>query len=155
MLLLDEVRDADESRIECSVVLRPDSPFVEGDRAASTLALECMAQCVAAWVGLRDHAAGQPVRVGYLVGTREVTFAVDEFRVGDELLIEATRLWGDEALGHFACAVRRGDETVAKASLNVHRSARPLPGRPGPAASGAPGDGMPGASGAGEIGGAA
>jgi len=125
MLLLDEVLLADEKRIECRVVLRADSPFVAGDRVRATLAIEYMAQCVAAWVGLQDHARGLPVRIGYLVGAREVTFAVDEFQVGDDLRVEATRLWGDEMLGHFACAVRKADESggppLAAATLNVYR----------------------------------
>jgi predicted hotdog family 3-hydroxylacyl-ACP dehydratase len=128
MLLLDEVVTADETHIECRVLLRPDSPFVAGDRVRSTLAVEYMAQCVAAWVGLQDHAQGLPIRIGYLVGAREVTFAVDEFRVGDDLRVEAARLWGDDMLGHFACSVRRagdapspGSSPLAAATLNVYR----------------------------------
>jgi predicted hotdog family 3-hydroxylacyl-ACP dehydratase len=127
MLLLDDVLLADEKRIECRVLLRSDSPFVAGDGVRSTLAIEYMAQCVAAWVGLQDHARGLPIRIGYLIGAREVTFAVDEFRVGDELRVEASRLWGDDMLGHFACTVRRAGEPdvrtppLASATLNVYR----------------------------------
>ncbi len=121
MLLLDEVRAGDETRAECGVFLRDDSPFVEGGRVRSTLALEYMAQCVAAWAGLQGRLRGEAVRVGYLLGARDVSFAVDHFAVGDELRIEATKVWGDLVLGHFACAVRRGGETLASGTLNVYR----------------------------------
>jgi predicted hotdog family 3-hydroxylacyl-ACP dehydratase len=125
MLLLDEVRRGDAKGIECRVLLRPDSPFVEAGRVRAAVAVEYMAQCVAAWVGLQGHARGEPVRIGYLVGAREVAFAVDEFRVGDELRIEATRVWGDDTLGHFECKVSRDGATVATGGLNVYRG--PLP----------------------------
>jgi predicted hotdog family 3-hydroxylacyl-ACP dehydratase len=121
MLLLDEVREAGEASIACGVVLRGDSPFVEGGRVRATFALEYMAQCVGAWVGLQDLRRGLPVRIGYLVGAREVAFAVDAFDVGDDLRVEAAKLWGDEALGHFECRVLRRGETVAAATLNVVR----------------------------------
>jgi predicted hotdog family 3-hydroxylacyl-ACP dehydratase len=125
MLLLDAVSSGDEARIECRVSLRDDSPFVEGGRVRSTLAIEYMAQCVAAWAGLQGHAAGEPVRIGYLIGAREITLAVDYFFVGDDLRIEATKVWGDLVLGHFACAVHRGDETLATGTLNVYRGDAP------------------------------
>lgn len=121
MLLLDEVREAEEAKIACGVVLREGSPFVENGRVSAMVAVEYMAQCVAAWVGLEDRRNGRPIRVGYLVGSREVTFAVDGFTVGDDLRVEAERLWGDDSLGHFACKVKRGGATVAEGVLNVYR----------------------------------
>jgi predicted hotdog family 3-hydroxylacyl-ACP dehydratase len=123
MLLLDEVREAGEASIACGVVLREASPFVENGRVNAIVAIEYMAQCVGAWVGLQDRRNGQPIRIGYLVGSREVTFAVDDFVVGDDLRVEASRLWGDDSLGHFACRVERGGATVAEGVLNVYRGA--------------------------------
>jgi predicted hotdog family 3-hydroxylacyl-ACP dehydratase len=121
MLLLGEVTRGDGRTIECRVVIRSDSPFVEAGRVRAAVAVEYMAQCVAAWVGLQGYAHGAPVRIGYLVGAREVSFAVDEFHVGDDLRIQATRVWGDDVLGHFECQVSRDGETLATAGLNVYR----------------------------------
>jgi predicted hotdog family 3-hydroxylacyl-ACP dehydratase len=125
MLLLDSVSSGDEKHIECSVTLRDDSPFVEGGRVRSTLAIEYMAQCVAAWAGLQGHATHEPIRIGYLIGAREITLEVDHFFVGDHLRVEATKVWGDMVLGHFACAVHRGSETLASGTLNVYRGDAP------------------------------
>lgn len=125
MLLLDEVTSWNGDRVECRVVLRDDSPFVEAGRVASTIAVEYMAQCVAAFAGLRGRERGEPVRIGYLVGAREVTFAVDDLRVGDVLRVEASPVWGDETLGNFACAVDREGEAVARGTLNVYQGELP------------------------------
>jgi len=120
MLLLDEVSSYDDISVECLVVLRDDSPFVERGRVRATLALEYLAQSIAVWTGLQGRARGEPVRIGYLVGARELTFAVDHFRVGDELRLRASRLGGDSTLGAFACSVVRGGDTLASGTLNVY-----------------------------------
>ena len=121
MLLLDRVVSWDHGRVVCGVVLRHDSPFVVSGRVSSTVAIEYMAQCIAVYAGLGGHARSEPVRIGYLLGSREVIFEVEDFRVGDELRVEASHLWGDDALGSFACAVHRRGRVAARGTLNVFR----------------------------------
>ncbi len=122
MLLLDEITSWDGQRVECRLVPRADSPFVEAGRAPATLAIEYMAQCIAVYGGLVARARGEPVSIGYLAGARDVTLVADEFRVGEVLYVEAFHVWGDDALGSFACAVRREGEVVAKGTLSAYRS---------------------------------
>jgi predicted hotdog family 3-hydroxylacyl-ACP dehydratase len=121
MLLLDEVVAWDSKRAECRVVLRDDSPFVEGGRVASTLAIEYMAQCIAVFVGLEAYYRGEPIPLGYLVGAREISLPADGFRVGDVLSVEASPIWGGETLGSFQCKIDRMGEVVARGALNVYR----------------------------------
>lgn len=123
MLLLDEVRAAGEATITCGVTVREPCLFMDDHRVRAVIALEYMAQCVGAFAGLKARARGEPVRVGYLVGAREVAFAVDHFDVGDELTVEARHAWGDCELGHFTCAVVRAGRAVATATLNVYQRA--------------------------------
>jgi predicted hotdog family 3-hydroxylacyl-ACP dehydratase len=130
MLLLDEVVAWNGGRAECLVVLRDDSPFVEAGRVSAMLAVEYMAQCVAACAGLQGHSRGEAVRVGYLVGAREITLPSEPFRVGDVLRIFAQHVWGDDALGNFRCSVERGGEVVAQATLNVYRGDLDMRSRP-------------------------
>jgi predicted hotdog family 3-hydroxylacyl-ACP dehydratase len=120
MLLLDAVTRWEERRITCEVVLRDDSPFVEAGRAPATLAIEYMAQCIAAHAGMRGRARGEPVQIGYLIGARDVTLPTEDFRVGDVLRITAAHVWGDERLGSFACTVERGGRGVAGGTLSVY-----------------------------------
>jgi predicted hotdog family 3-hydroxylacyl-ACP dehydratase len=120
MILIDEVLEASAGRIVARVTLRPTSLFVEGDRVPALVAIEYMAQTIAAYAGLRARAAGGPPRIGFLLGTRELALEVDAFAVGDELTIEARHVWGDEQLGSFQCAVLRAGRTLASALVNVY-----------------------------------
>ena len=120
MILIDEVLEASAGRIVARVTLRPTSLFVEGDRVPALVAIEYMAQTIAAYAGLRARAAGGPPRIGFLLGTRELALEVDAFAVGDELTIEARHVWGDEQIGSFQCAVLRAGRTLASALVNVY-----------------------------------
>ncbi len=121
MVLLDEVVEHGEGRIVTRVTLRPGSLFTEGGRIPALVAIEYMAQTVGAYAGMRARAAGEPVQMGYLLGTRELTLDVDAFDVGDELVVEARHVWGDEQLGSFQCVVGREGRAVASALLNVYQ----------------------------------
>jgi predicted hotdog family 3-hydroxylacyl-ACP dehydratase len=121
MLLLDDVVAWDGARVECRVVIRNDSPFVERGRVAPTLAIEYMAQCVAAYVGLEAYERGEPISIGYLVGAREISLEADAFWVGDELRVEAAPVWGGETIGSFQCRIDRAGSQVATGALNVYR----------------------------------
>ena len=61
-----------------------------------------MAQTVGAYAGCARAGPGSPSSIGYLLGTRELSLGVDAFDVGDELVIEARHVWGDEQLGSFS-----------------------------------------------------
>jgi predicted hotdog family 3-hydroxylacyl-ACP dehydratase len=121
MLLLDELCEAEGDRVVCRVVLREGSPFVEGGRVHAPVALEYMAQAVGVYAGLESLRRGEPIRIGYVVGSRELEFAVDHLAVGDDLRVEARHVWGDDTLGSFACRVLRDGEPVASGTLNVYR----------------------------------
>jgi predicted hotdog family 3-hydroxylacyl-ACP dehydratase len=120
MVLIDEVLEAGEGRIVARLTLRPTSPFVEDGRVPAIVAIEYMAQTVGAYAGLRARAAGGSPRIGFLLGTREMTLDVDAFGVGDELTVEARHVWGDEQLGSFQCEVRRDGRTLVSALVNVY-----------------------------------
>ncbi len=119
MILLDRVEDDGEGRLCCSVRLREDSPFVDDGRVSPVVAAEYMAQCVAAYSGLKAVRRGDPVRIGYLLGTRSLDLAVAAFEVGEKLIVEVRHVWGDATLGQFDCTVRSAGRQVAAAVLNV------------------------------------
>ncbi len=119
MILLDRVEDDAAGYLRCSVTLRDDSPFVENGAASSVVATEYMAQSVAAYSGLKAVRRGDPVRIGYLLGTRSIELAVATFKVAEKLTVEVRHVWGDDAFGQFNCTVHSGDRQVAAAVLNV------------------------------------
>jgi len=121
MILLAEVRDDAPGSITCTVQLHNGSPFVENGSVEAFVALEYMAQCVAAYAGLQAYRRGEPVKVGYLVGARKVDIAVDSFGVGDQLIVRAEHIWGDDALGKFACTVDSNGQRVADGVLTIYQ----------------------------------
>ena len=125
MLLLDRVLSYDGERVVCEVVLQSRSPFAVDGEVPALVGLEYMAQAIAAGAGLSARGRGRPGRVGFLLGCRELTIAVDAFQVGDRLTIEARRTWGETDIGSFACKVRRGADVLVEGALTVYQG--PLP----------------------------
>src|SRR2546423_1284379 len=67
MILIDELLEAGENALTARVLLRADSPFVQDGRVSSVIAIEYMAQTIAAMAGLRRRSRGEQVSRGYLV----------------------------------------------------------------------------------------
>jgi predicted hotdog family 3-hydroxylacyl-ACP dehydratase len=122
MILVDELLSSEGGKARARVVVRPESMFVEQGRVPAVIAIEYMAQAVGLQAGMESRRKGNPIRVGYLLGTREMTLEVDHFEVGDELVVEVERLFGEEQLGSFRCSILRGDKQVAAAVLSVYQN---------------------------------
>lgn len=126
MLLLDELVDSDDTSATTRVVLRPDSMFVRAGWIHSIVALEYMAQCAAAYAGLRRRIGGAPPQAGYLVGTPAMEVDVESFQVGDELTVLARYDSGTQELQSFACSVSLRGREVARARISVYGGDRAL-----------------------------
>lgn len=120
MLLLDALVASDDVSATCAVVVREGAMFVRGGRVGATVFIEYMAQCAAAFMGLRATSRAEPVRVGYLLGAREVTLHVDGAAVGDALTVRAELTFDDGAMAAFAGEVRDASGALlAAAELQV------------------------------------
>lgn len=128
MVLLDEIVAHDADSTTCRVRVGFGVPFADdcGDVPAY-VALEYMAQTAAAHSGLVSCARGEPIRVGYLLGSRRVDLHVDHFRAGQQLSVVAVQVWSDGVLGSFACEVRDAGNGAALAQcvLNAMSPADP------------------------------
>ena len=89
MVLLDRVIEASRSHIVCEVTIRVDSPFCNGAGVPGWVGIEYMAQTIGVLSGWRAQAEQSPVKVGFLVGTRQYQSHVPLFHVGDVLRITA------------------------------------------------------------------
>ena len=74
------------------------------------MGLEYMAQCIAAHSGLLGLDGGGPPRVGFLVGSRRMTFHARRFRRGQRLTVQARRVWaGAQGMVAFDCSIADAD----------------------------------------------
>ncbi|MDF0734037.1 hotdog family protein [Pseudomonas entomophila] len=122
MILIDQVDSCDEEQIHTRTAVRPGGLFNREDGSLPAwLGLELMAQSVAAYAGCRARRLGQPVELGFLLGTRKFECNVEHFPAGAELHIHAQRsLEDDNGMGVFECHLR-GPGIHASARLNVYR----------------------------------
>ncbi len=109
----------------------PERTVCELDPAASELfrapdgsvpawvALEWMAQCIAAHGGLVARAQGRAPSPGLLVGAKHVALECARFEAGESLEVDALYSGGAGALASFECALRSGHERVATGTVSV------------------------------------
>lgn len=121
MVLLDRVLDAADEHLTALVGIRADSEFCRDGRVGNWIGIEYMAQAVAAWSGWQARQRGEPVRVGYLLGTRRFDAHVSEFALGDCLQVRVEREFqADNGLARFRAQIHRGAELCAEASISVY-----------------------------------
>ncbi len=124
MILLERVTGWDEMAIETTLVVRARTPFFEPGRGiAAHIAIEWMAQSCGAFIGLEALAQARPVRVGFLLGTRNFAAERTWFRENEAVSIRAELVFRDGETGVFDCTVRCCDVLAAKAQLTLHQPA--------------------------------
>lgn len=120
MLLVDRLLEDDAQRVRVEATVKSGRIFVTDEGLPGWVGLELMAQTVATWAGLRGRRANEPVRLGFLLGTRRYECSLPVFPLGARLEIEAEQeLVGESGLGVFACRIFLEGKAVASAHLNV------------------------------------
>lgn len=120
MLLIDRVLDDDAESVRVEAVVKAGGLFTTERGLPAWVGIELMAQTVAAWAGVQRHKAGEPVKLGFLIGSRRYEAAQPLFPVGTRLEIEARQeLVAENGLAVFACRILAGGQVVATAHLNV------------------------------------
>src|ERR1700690_3252139 len=94
MLLIDEVVEMVGDRIVCRTTIHPDCVFAIDGQVHASAMIELVAQACAIAVGVRAAREGNPPKLGLIIGCREVTFDIDSFAVGDELVITVNKVFG-------------------------------------------------------------
>lgn len=122
MILIDEVLDFGEEDIRTRLTVRPGGLFNETDGSLPAwVGVELMAQSIAAYAGCQARVRGEPVELGFLLGTRQYQCDVASFPAGSEITIHAIRtLQDDNGMGVFECHLD-GPDIKALARLTVFR----------------------------------
>jgi predicted hotdog family 3-hydroxylacyl-ACP dehydratase len=123
MLLLDAVVERRGDALVCAATVTPEWLLVEGDSMPAAGLIEVMAQAVAALHGLQGRERGEAVRVGLLLGCRELVLHAPRVRVGAALRVTAAQLFGMDTVAEFGCRVDAGGVPLAEGTLQVVRGA--------------------------------
>jgi predicted hotdog family 3-hydroxylacyl-ACP dehydratase len=120
MSLLDRVLAADEETLSAEVAIGADTLFCEGGVVGAWVGVEYMAQAVAAHAGYAARMRGEPVKVGFLLGTRRYQCAVPGFAEGTVLHVHVKRaLQGENGLGAFECQLADAASGAQLASATI------------------------------------
>ena len=121
MILLDRVLEVDAQQLTAEVVIRTDALFCEQNRVGGWVGIEYMAQAIAALAGWNAKQKNEPVRIGFLVGTRQYTSHTPWFRVGETLHIHIQReIDSDNGVSAVSCRITAPDGLLhASAMLTV------------------------------------
>ena len=107
MLLLDALAACDADHVRCRYRVPPGGLLHDASGTLPAWAgVELMAQAAAAWAGCQATRASEPVRRGFLLGTRHYTCNVAGFAPGNLLMVEARHTFSDaNGMGMFACRI--------------------------------------------------
>ncbi|RDX37030.1 3-hydroxyacyl-ACP dehydratase [Kangiella sp. HD9-110m-PIT-SAG07] len=122
MVLIDRVLDFDRNQLKAEVTITELSRFFDPELQGveNLVAIEYMAQSVAALAGVRSRLNDQPVKLGFLLGTRKMVLNSSAFELGHSYQVHVEELYMDDSgLGSFQCEIRCDDTIVAEAKLNV------------------------------------
>ena len=120
MSLLHTLLAADAETLDAQVTIGPDAMFCSGGEVGAWVGVEYMAQAVAAHAGFEAQLRGEPVRVGFLLGTRRYACTLPAFAVGSILNIHVRRaLQGDNGLGAFDCRITDGRNGAELATATI------------------------------------
>jgi len=118
MILLDKILEFDEHSLSAELVVRDDALLGNNKKVPAWVGIEYMAQTIAAYAGIQSKKLGEPINLGFLLGTRRYTSNIDSFDIGTVLTIKITRIINDDKLGVFDCKIY-GSGIEVNANLNV------------------------------------
>jgi predicted hotdog family 3-hydroxylacyl-ACP dehydratase len=120
MVLLDRVISVDDDSLVAEVRIRSNSLFCKADGVGAWVGLEYMAQAIGAWAGYTARLRGEPVKLGFLLGTRRYECTQPIFLLGSVLQVHILRAFQHEnGLGSFECYIDNEKGRVATATVTV------------------------------------
>jgi predicted hotdog family 3-hydroxylacyl-ACP dehydratase len=120
MVLLDKIITFDEQSLSAELTVRNDGLLGDANSVPAYAGIEYMAQAIAAYAGIQAQQAGEPIKIGFLLGTRRYASNVGSFPVGTHLTIHIKNIMQDEKLGVFDCKITATDIEVI-ANLTVYQ----------------------------------
>ncbi|WP_439287453.1 ApeP family dehydratase [Lonepinella sp. BR2357] len=120
MALLDRVLAFGDDFLHAQATIYPEHILIQNGVFETLSALEILAQGVAAWAGCMAHQVGEPVRLGYLLGTRKLHIYQAQIPLGTCLDIKVKlSLQDSTGMGVFDTQLFDGEKLLLSGALNV------------------------------------
>jgi len=122
MCLIKRVIDWGEDWCQAEVDVADSGAFMIDGYVPAYVAIEYMAQTVAALAGLRAKAHHKPIQLGLLLGTRLLASPVDKMKADLVLTVRVKEIFSeDNGMAVYECQVT-GEGVELKSNLNVYQS---------------------------------
>jgi predicted hotdog family 3-hydroxylacyl-ACP dehydratase len=122
MVLLDAVLAWTETSVTAGLTVHAGTAFFESGRGvAAHIGLEWMAQTCGLFAGLEAKATGQPVRLGFLLGTRRYQAVLPWFTEGSRPVISAGLVFREDGMAVFDCRIDVDGMCAAEARLTLYQ----------------------------------
>jgi predicted hotdog family 3-hydroxylacyl-ACP dehydratase len=123
MVLLDRVLEWDDDSILAELTIGPATPFLDPCQGVPAhVGLEWMAQTCGLYAGLESKAKAEPVRLGFLLGTRRYQACRSYFLVGESLTVAARLVLREGGMAVFDCRILNADGAEqAAAQLTLYQ----------------------------------
>ncbi|MFL0796643.1 MAG: hotdog family protein [Cellvibrionaceae bacterium] len=124
MALLDTILEWSDTHLIAEVAILEDSPFTDSEGVPSWVGIEYMAQTIAAYAGVQAREHQEPVKIGFLVGSRRYNCNSSYFPIGSKLQVSINQeVQSESGLAVFQCCISGIDQNnkaiEASANLNV------------------------------------
>jgi predicted hotdog family 3-hydroxylacyl-ACP dehydratase len=120
MVLLDRIVECDDNSLAAAVLVRDDGLLGNDKTVPAWAGIEYMAQAIGAYAGVMAKLAGEPIKLGFLLGTRRYESNVAEFKIGSTLIVRVEKIIQNDNLGAFECWIQ-GVGVDVTANLNVYQ----------------------------------
>lgn len=124
MVMLDKISDFGDDFLIAETVATEACLLVKNGELPTYMAAEIMAQGIAAWAGCKCVKAGQPISLGYWIGSRKLKFHAPLITLGHRLQIRIHLSIEDATgFGVFDCSLTdlETEQILIEGALNVFR----------------------------------
>lgn len=123
MVLLDRMLSYSSDVAEAELTVKNAGLFHGEPDLPAWVGVELMAQVIAAWAGFKARLKNEPVKVGFLIGTRKYESSVHSFKAGSVLCIRIERAFQDaNGMASFDCVIKdQSDSILVNANINVYQ----------------------------------
>lgn len=118
MVFINHLIEANETSAVAELIITSDLMFCEQQGLPTWTSIELMAQTVSAYAGHRAKGTGGKPKIGFLLGTRKLTFPIPFFELGETVKIHVEQNYVHEGLGQFSCQIEY-QTYVFNAMINV------------------------------------
>jgi len=122
MILVDALVAYNDISAQCRVNITSNSNFYNETKQSvpSYVAIEYMAQSIAAFANANEKDQGGEVAIGFLVSSRKLKVFISNFTLNMQLNIFVEQLYVEESgLSAFDCFIEHEDKRVAEAKINI------------------------------------